>query len=60
MAFDAGWNSIIPYTNVDMGELQTLVQDTIFSIIQNCNGGIIPNRTFDFYKNASTKKPYLV
>ena len=31
MAFDAGWNSIIPYTNVDMGELQTLVQDTIFS-----------------------------
>ena len=31
MAFDAGWNSIIPYTNVTMEEIQALVQDTIFS-----------------------------
>ena len=31
MAFDAGWQSIIPYTNVGMEELQALVQDTIFS-----------------------------
>ena len=31
MAFDAGWQSIIPYTNVGIDELQALVQDTIFS-----------------------------
>ena len=31
MAFDAGWDSIIPYTNVTMEEVQALVQDTIFS-----------------------------
>ena len=31
MAFDAGWDSIIPYTNVTMDEIQALVQDTIFS-----------------------------
>ena len=31
MAFDAGWDSIIPYTNVTMEEIQALVQDTIFS-----------------------------
>ena len=26
MAFDAGWDSIIPYTDVDMDEIQALVQ----------------------------------
>ena len=31
MAFDAGWDSIIPYTSVTMEEIQALVQDTIFS-----------------------------
>ena len=31
MAFDAGWNSIIPYTNIEMNEIQGIVQDTIFS-----------------------------
>ena len=31
MAFDAGWDSIIPYTDVDMDDIQALVQDTIFS-----------------------------
>ena len=31
MAFDAGWDSVIPYTNVTMDEIQALVQDTIFS-----------------------------
>ena len=31
MAYDAGWNSIIPYTAVEMEEVQTLVQDAIFS-----------------------------
>ena len=31
MAFDASWDSIIPYTNVTMEEIQALVQDTIFS-----------------------------
>ena len=31
MAFDAGWDSIVPYTNVGMDEIQALVQDTIFS-----------------------------
>ena len=33
MAFDAGWDSIIPYTNVTMEEIQALVQDTIFQIL---------------------------
>ena len=31
MAFDAGWDSVIPYTDVGMDEIQALVQDTIFS-----------------------------
>ena len=31
MAFDAGWDSVIPYTNATMEEIQALVQDTIFS-----------------------------
>ena len=31
MAFDAGWDSIIPYTDVSMDDIQALVQDTIFS-----------------------------
>ncbi len=31
MAFDAGWQSVVPYTNVTMEEIQALVQDTIFS-----------------------------
>ena len=31
MAFDAGWNSVIPYTDVSMDEIQALVQDAIFS-----------------------------
>ena len=31
MAFDAGWNSVIPYTNIGMDEIQGIVQDTIFS-----------------------------
>jgi len=31
MAYDAGWNSIIPYTAVEIDEVKTLVQDTIFS-----------------------------
>lgn len=31
MALDAGWISTIPYTNVEIGEVQALVQDTIFS-----------------------------
>lgn len=31
MALDAGWSSVIPYVQVEPGELQALVQDTIFS-----------------------------
>ena len=31
MAFDAGWDSVIPYTNIEMDEIQGIVQDTIFS-----------------------------
>ena len=31
MAFDAGWQSVVPYTNVSMEEIQALVQDSIFS-----------------------------
>ena len=31
MAYDAGWDSIIPYTSVEMEEVQTLIQDAIFS-----------------------------
>ena len=31
MAFDAGWDSVIPYTNIGMDEMQGIVQDTIFS-----------------------------
>ena len=31
MAYDAGWNSIIPYTSVEMDEIKNLVQDAIFS-----------------------------
>ena len=31
MAFDAGWDSVIPYTNIGMDEVQGIVQDTIFS-----------------------------
>tara|TARA_Y100001949_G_scaffold176167_1_gene188210 strand:- start:100 stop:990 length:891 start_codon:yes stop_codon:yes gene_type:complete len=31
MAFDAGWQSVVPYTNVTMEEIQALVQDSIFS-----------------------------
>ena len=31
MAFDAGWDSVIPYTNIGMDEIQGIVQDTIFS-----------------------------
>ena len=31
MAFDAGWDSVIPYVNADIDDMQALVQDTIFS-----------------------------
>ena len=31
MAADAGWHNVIPYTNVEAGEVQALVQDAIFS-----------------------------
>ncbi|SJM93052.1 NAD(P)-dependent methylenetetrahydromethanopterin dehydrogenase [Crenothrix polyspora] len=31
MALDAGWTSAIPYINVELGEIQGLVQDAIFS-----------------------------
>ncbi len=31
MALDAGWSSVIPYVQVEHGEIQALVQDTIFS-----------------------------
>ncbi len=31
MAFDAGWLAAIPYTNVEIDEIQALVQDAIFS-----------------------------
>jgi methylene-tetrahydromethanopterin dehydrogenase len=31
MALDAGWTSAIPYVNVELGEVQGLVQDAIFS-----------------------------
>ena len=31
MAFDAGWQSVVPYTNVTIEEIQALVQDSIFS-----------------------------
>lgn len=31
MALDAGWSSVIPYVQVEPGEIQALVQDTIFS-----------------------------
>ena len=31
MAIDAGWTNIIPYTNAEQSEIQTLVQDAIFS-----------------------------
>jgi methylene-tetrahydromethanopterin dehydrogenase len=31
MALDAGWNSVIPYTHVEISEITALVQDAIFS-----------------------------
>lgn len=31
MAMDAGWISTVPYINVELGEIQGLVQDAIFS-----------------------------
>lgn len=31
MALDAGWTSAIPYINVELNEIQSLVQDAIFS-----------------------------
>lgn len=31
MAVDAGWEQVIPYTGVEAGEVQALVQDAIFS-----------------------------
>jgi len=31
MALDAGWNSVIPYTHVEVSEITALVQDAIFS-----------------------------
>lgn len=31
MAYDAGYNAIVPYTNVALDEVKTLVQDAIFS-----------------------------
>ncbi len=31
MAYDAGWNHVAPYTNVELDEVPGLVQDTIFS-----------------------------
>ena len=31
MARDAGWETIVPYTNVDVEDVASLVQDTIFS-----------------------------
>ena len=35
MAFDAGWDSVIPYTNIGMDEIQGIVQDTIFYIFRH-------------------------
>lgn len=31
MALDAGWGSVVPYLNVELGEVTALVQDAIFS-----------------------------
>ncbi|WP_198323105.1 MULTISPECIES: NAD(P)-dependent methylenetetrahydromethanopterin dehydrogenase [Methylococcus] len=31
MALDAGWLSLVPYTNLELGEITALVQDAIFS-----------------------------
>ncbi len=31
MAYDAGWTNVTPYTGVEQSEIQTLVQDAIFS-----------------------------
>src|SRR6187551_1447784 len=31
MAFDAGFDNIMPYTNVELGEVEALTQDAIFS-----------------------------
>ena len=51
MAFDAGWDSIIPYTNVTMEEIQALVQDTIFSRSPSkINPGILQSLLFPVHK----------
>jgi methylene-tetrahydromethanopterin dehydrogenase len=31
MAYDAGWTAVVPYTEVELDEVATLVQDAIFS-----------------------------
>ena len=31
MAYDAGWDAVIPYSNVELDEVATLIQDAIFS-----------------------------
>ena len=31
MAYDAGWDAIVPYTNLELGDVEALVQDAIFS-----------------------------
>ena len=31
MAMDAGWNAVIPYTSLELSDVQALVQDAIFS-----------------------------
>jgi methylene-tetrahydromethanopterin dehydrogenase len=31
MAYDAGWNAVTPYTNIHANDIQSLVQDAIFS-----------------------------
>ena len=31
IAIDAGWPNIVPYTNTEQSEIQTLVKDAIFS-----------------------------
>ena len=31
MAFDAGWDKCVPYTSIEVNEVEGIVQDTIFS-----------------------------
>ena len=31
MAMDAGWDAVVPYTSLELSDIQALVQDAIFS-----------------------------